>query len=208
MIYKFLKLMNNSEFKTMLVNYGNNTGAEINNYVIRQLISIRDIDACHPILEQMNEHIRINSISLIRNEIKGMLNRDDFLISEDMLVDIIRENKNNIFFDKSKELNHTQFLGICKNHGHIAFRRTSKHYFCFQCHDECSNKIIYKPLRNLILKLFIDLNDLSYFMVADDLNISHHTMYGNYNFKSSVTDDNWFKIEKLIKKVGENVESN
>lgn len=208
MSYKFLKLMNNGEFKTMLVNYGNNTGAEINNYVIRQLMEIRDIDACHPILTQMNEHIRINSISVIRREISEMLCRDDFLISEDLLIEIIRENKNDIFFKKSQDLGHTQFLGICKHHGHIAFRRTSKHYFCFQCHDESSNKILYKPMRNLILKLFVDLNDLNYIMVADDLKIPQHTMYGNYNFRSSVTDDNWQKIEYLIRKVNENARSN
>lgn len=207
-MYKYLSLMSNNEIRALLINYGNNTGAEINNYVIRQLIKLKESGEDHPVLNKMNEHIRISSVDAVTSDVRQYIKDFNRTISEESLIKIIRENKNSIYLNESIEAGHKSFSGLCVHHGNTLFSIRRGKYFCYECLDEKQNNILYNPTRNLILKSFVDHYGISVSDVVKELNINSIHVYKHYKALMPISDNTWELISNLIKKVESNVNSN
>lgn len=204
MEYKFLSLMTNHEIRSMLADYGNSTGAEMNNFLARELIKMKNDGAYHPVLVCLDKYIHASSITEVNSEVKQFLGDKDIAVTQDNLIVIIRENKNRIYRDEAKASGLTSFVGNCENHRYTQFSIRGDHYFCSECYDEKKNKILYFPIRNLALKKFIDNYQLSINTVAQELGINSAQVYKYYNYTTSIPQKKWDAMSVLIKGIQEN----
>lgn len=205
MEYKFLGLMSQREIKVMLIDYGNSTGIEMNNYLVRQLFVWLTENKEHQILIALNNSIRINAMSNILGYMRQFVDMTDECLTENELVHIVRENKNKIYMAEALQNNDKSFDGICPSHGRsiFAIRANGKgvFYSCAGCAESREGSTIYNPVRNYILQKFISFHGIKANTVAKELNMSDHSIYKYQSFKSSIMTERWERISALLRKV-------
>lgn len=201
MDYKFLKLMSNAEIKILLADYGNATGAEINNFLVRELISMIKSNADHSILIKLENYLAKISIELIKAEVAPYLGDYSFDLDSNELISIIRENKNRIYQNDAKKKGLTSFIGNCKKHSHGQFSIRGEYHFCNECYQTGMSKNIFHPIRNLILKLFVKKHNIPVNSIAKELGIASHYVCRYHKEASTIPSERWEAISALILKV-------
>lgn len=198
--------MSNPEMRSLLAEYANKTGIEMNNYLVRQLITMRNNGIFHHVIAKLEKYIQECSVNVVRDEVCSFIQDYEFDVDDGLLITIIRENKNRFLRDGAKDLKFTSFVGNCVNHSFTQFSIRGGHYFCAECFETKSNNILYYPIRNLILKRFIDKYGLSINTVAQEVKINSAYMYKYYNHISPIPTDKWEVIATLIKGIKANEE--
>ena len=208
MEYKFLALMSQHEIKTLLIDYGNKTGIEMNNYLVRQLFIYLAEGREHKILMVLDKLLQDNALNHVVGHVSKFVDINANEFDEADLIHIVRENKNSIYMNEAIESNFKSFAGICVNHGRAVFsirkNNDRNFYLCSNCLEEKANKIIYNPIRNYILRKFITSHGINISSVAKELKISESYIYKCFKLNSSIAEKNWLPIAELIQGIKNN----
>ena len=206
--YKFLSLMDQQETKALLIHYGNKTGIEMNNYLARQLIMMKSQGIEHVVLGALDDYVRDCAIADINSRVSEYMDWHKFYVTEKEMIQIIRENKNNLYMLDAIKHHHKSFTGICAKHGRADFSIRGNFekffYLCSDCFEEKANSIVYNPIRNFILRNFIKVNSFIVNNVAQELGMNNSYIYRYYRIESPIPDAKWDAISNLIKEINKN----
>lgn len=201
--YRFTPYMSLDQARFELVEMGNNTGAEINNYVIRQTIGHLKAGAEFPVLDQLERYLLHKYGVLIKHYL------GDSVTSSKNCVAVIRDKVNMAKAVDCKYQGEKQFIGDCVRHGfvdHNVFGSQNISYKCSLCIHEKMYEgieppdIIYHLDRNILVADFINRNKLDIEEFSNECKVTTGPLKRYLEFQESMTAQHWYHIKNCIKR--------
>lgn len=207
--YKILKFMSRNEVRTLLADYGNKTGAEINNFVIRDLYSKIKENKPHAILNKIDEYLRRCAVEQLVNEVREYIDSDRLNITDQDIDNFVRERRNKINMRNAMNKGYIDFDGYCTKHAITGFtirgsHNGSKYYVCSTCFAEGENKTKPNPERNIIVREFIETHGIFQSNLSNELGFPDNYISKYFRSKNSISDNHWNAISQLLLEVKEN----
>lgn len=199
--YLYVAYLSPDQARAEIIMLGNSTGAEVNNYVLREAIGHLRAGLEFPLLDQLEWFI----VQKYRKQIKHYLG--DCNTTGENCVYVLRDKLNMGLALDAKYKGDKKFLGDCMRHGCCDFNvygSQNINYKCVLCLQERTDNdiapvpVIYNLDRNILIADFIKRNRIDLFDFSIDTGIQVKSLQRYLNNEETVTGLHWMLIKNQI----------
>lgn len=201
--YDFVSYLSPDQARLEIIQLGNDTGAEVNNYALRMAIGHLKNDMEFPLLSQLEKYLS----GKYRKQAERYLG--DSIACGKYTVFVIRDRLN---MGRALEANFSgekKFTGDCMRHGTCSFNvygSQSINYKCCLCIQEKMDNniqpvpIIYNLDRNVLLADFLLRNDLDKKTFSHKSGVMLGPLERYLNCEETITASHWRQIKSQIRR--------
>lgn len=199
--YLYVSYLSPDQARAELIMMGNDTGAEVNNYVLREAIGHLKAGLSFPLLDQLENFI----VAKYRKQVRLYLG--DCNTKGENCVYVMRDRLNMGRAMEAKYQGEKKFLGDCMRHGCCDFNvygSQNINYKCVLCLQERADNeiepvpIIYNLDRNILINDFIQRNDISVFDFSIHTNVQLKPLQRYLDNKETISALHWMLIKNHI----------
>ena len=201
--YSYVSYLSADQAKAEIICLGNDTGAEVNNYAIRQAIAALRAGQGFPLLDSLDQYVARKYSKQVRRYL------GDVKSNGELDVAILRDKMNLGLALEAKYSGRKDFIGDCLLHGcceHTVFGSKVINYKCRFCvfskmerTDEYID-VVYDLDRNLLLADFIQRNLMDVERFSMDCRVMPKPMDRYLSLKETITLEHWLLIKHHIRK--------
>lgn len=202
MNYKFVPFISLDQARAELVEMGNITGAEVNNYMMRLAIGHLAAGQTFPLLSQLEKYLVKKYAVMIRDYI------GDCMTTGENCVYILRDKINMKRAVEAKYQGQKKFIGDCHRHGfcdHNVYGIQNINYKCSLCIQEKVDgdrepvEIIYNLDRNIMIRDFIVRNRMSLDQFSSGSKVMMPPLRRYLDCKETITGLHWMQMKSYIR---------
>lgn len=199
--YLYVSYLSPDQARAELINLGNTTGAEVNNYVLREAIGHLKAKLQFPLLDQLEWFV----VGKYRKQIKYYLG--DCETSGENCIYVIRDRMNMSRAMDAKYAGEKKYLGDCMRHGFCDFNvygSQNINYKCCLClYDKIDNDIepvqlVYNLDRNILIADFIKRNKITVSDFSIGCGVQLRPLQRYLDNKETITALHWMQIKNHI----------